>query len=154
MVEMDFTMMFFQIMDYMCCRDKKLIFIYSLLGFQIMDSENMNDVLAQPLSQAVVFSFLIYQVAPLIQADEDGIILVFFGCINYTIHGTQRCFRILEADIPTSLRCYSSSSRIYIETVIVVVISYILGAIWYCFTSLNSAQLHQLHHRASQPQGR
>jgi hypothetical protein len=54
--------MFFQIMDYLCCRDKKLIFIYSLLGFQIMDSENVNDVLAQPLSQAVVISFLIYQV--------------------------------------------------------------------------------------------
>jgi hypothetical protein len=110
----------------------------------------VNDVSAQPLSQAVVFSFLIYQVTPLIQADDDGIIRVFFGCINYTIHGTQRRFRILEADTPTSLRCYSSSSRIYIETVVAVMISYVLGHVWYCFTSLNSAQLNQLHHRAAQ----
>uniref|UniRef100_A0A0A9AMZ2 Uncharacterized protein n=1 Tax=Arundo donax TaxID=35708 RepID=A0A0A9AMZ2_ARUDO len=97
-----------------------------------MDSKMVN-ISSLPFSPAVVVSFLIFQVPPLIKADEDdqlyftGIIPVVFGCISYTLSYVGLGlplprFKLLE-DFPGFTS--SSNGRIYLETAIVVAISYV-----------------------------
>ncbi|KAL6615154.1 hypothetical protein ACP70R_037424 [Stipagrostis hirtigluma subsp. patula] len=97
-----------------------------------MDSKMVN-ISSLPFSPAVVVSFLIFQVTPLMEADKDdqlyfaGIIPVVFMCITYTLSYVNpglppQRFKFLGA-FP-SFKC-SSNAKIYLETAVVVVISYV-----------------------------
>ncbi|XP_062210189.1 uncharacterized protein LOC133911792 [Phragmites australis] len=96
-----------------------------------MEDSKMVNISSVPLSPApaIVVSFLILQVTQLVQADEDdqlyfiGIIPVVFGCINYTLLYVDlglplQRFMLLQ-DFP------GYNIRIYIETAVVVVLSYL-----------------------------
>ncbi|KAL6627848.1 hypothetical protein ACP70R_031574 [Stipagrostis hirtigluma subsp. patula] len=97
-----------------------------------MDSKMVN-ISSLPFSPAVVVSFLIFQVTPLMEADKDdqlyfaGIIPVVFMCITYTLSYVNpglplQRFKFL-GDFP-GFKC-SSNAKIYLETAVVVVISYV-----------------------------
>jgi hypothetical protein len=113
-----------------------------------MDSKRVNDVSSQPFYKAVVFFFLFYQMIKQKKVGEaytklyfyNGVtIIVSFGCIIHTtiypiIHLSRpRLKKLLEGSSPSFFRCSDDDdASIYVETGVVVVISYVLllGVNW------------------------
>jgi hypothetical protein len=96
--------------------------------FQVMDSERVSDVSSQPFYKAVVFIFLFYQMIKQKKVCEACTKLYFYNGI--TIMVSFGC--IIHTTIYPIIHLSPSFSSIYIETGVVVVISYVLllGVNW------------------------